>query len=200
MPLVGLATPWIHTRLAGPDVLQPLLRALLLGAVKTTVLLHRSIVGILRLYPQVQTDACNIEKSDSSNLTAGSVDPTVLRRRSFINQRQDPAQVLVVDVYRVVLVVFPRRKEGSLAGGDVVARTLLPIWKVVQSVEPVYQAELVHARVAGVDGRDFVQRTVPLWKSWMVENSWKSVAIRFLLTDINIPIFDMGLLFFGQKR
>jgi hypothetical protein len=45
---------------------------------------------------------------------------------------------------------------------DGVAGRAWPVWQVIESVQSVYQAELLHVRVAGKYGGYLAQRTVPL--------------------------------------
>lgn len=72
-----------------------------------------------------------------------------------VDQRERPAQVLVVDVNHVRVGDLPRREERTLGRLDARARFLLPLGHVVEAVQFVKVAELFHPRVARVHGGVF---------------------------------------------
>lgn len=128
--------------LAGADVLEAL-DGLVLARVVAPVLgiVCGIAVGVVRQSEQIRGDA-------------------VLLRALHIPERNDAAEVLVVDVYHLGLGEVPRREEGPLRPGNAGAGLLVPVRQVVHAVEGVDVAELVHALHARLDGGDLHEGAV----------------------------------------
>lgn len=76
----------------------------------------------------------------------------ILFQALHILKWDNPAQILIVYMNHFRFCEFPRRKEGSLRSSYTGARRLTPVRQVIQSIQLVYVAELVHAVHARLNG------------------------------------------------
>lgn len=89
---------------------------------------------------------------------------TVFNHRLDVFQRNDAAQVFVVDVHHVWLGDFAGREERALRSADVGARLFAPVRQPIESIESIKVAKLHHSILtqARVDRRDLRQRAISL--------------------------------------